>query len=51
MLELRGPGGRGEWVNVAQGVYLGIEALPPTTHLAVAGVVSDRPQPGLAPDI
>ncbi len=30
--------------------YPGLETLPPATHLAVAGVVSDRPQAGLASD-
>ena len=48
--EHRGPGGSGEWVDVARGDYLGIETLAPATHLAVAGVVSDRPQAGLASD-
>jgi hypothetical protein len=50
MLEHRGPEGSGEWVDVARGVYLGMETLPPATHLAVAGVVSGRLQPGLASD-
>ncbi len=30
--------------------YPGMETLSPGTHLAVAGVVSDRPQAGLASD-
>jgi asparagine synthetase B (glutamine-hydrolysing) len=50
MLEHRGPEGSGEWMDRARGVYPGMETLPPATHLAVAGVVSGRLQPGLASD-